>query len=228
MQTLTETTILVNLVTALLSAVLSIYVIRLWYKQENRLSTDLPLMFGITFVGQAVNNVMLALPLMGYVAATLLYFKLRALWLVLTIFPLLGVIVNIWMPKRQKHHNKILGLLMFYWLLVVGLSPTEEVVIRLHMPVILMLTIAMVVTFAIVWKTNRLKEVRSELIVLTFALGTVGQAIKAVLQLDFVTQVFTAIGTILIVIALVNPWYRRKNGSGKSTKADPEAPLQYA
>lgn len=228
MQTLTETTIAVNLLTALLSAVLSVYVIRLWYRQENRLSTDLPLMFGITFVGQAVNNVMLALPLMGFVAATLLYFKIRALWLVLTIFPLLGVVVNIWLPKHRRHHTRILALLMLYWILVAVLSPTEEIVIRLHMPVILMLTLAMVATFAIVYKTGRLKEVRSELIVITFALGTVGQAIKAVLQLDFMTQVFTAIGTVLIVIALVNPWYRGRTGKTNKREDQEDELVQYA
>lgn len=213
MQTTAEVTVYVNLVTAVLSAVLAGYVIRLWCHQENRLSTDLPLMFGITFVGQAVNNVMLALPLIGLVTASLLYFKIRALWIVLTVFPLLGVVVSIWLPRFRKHHNRILGVLMLYWILVVVLSTSEEMVIRLHMPVIFLLTIAMILTFTITWRTNRLKEVQSGLLVLTFVLGTIGQAVKAVLALDFVTQLFTAIGTILIVLALVNPWYSRSSAS---------------
>jgi hypothetical protein len=81
----------------------------------------------------------------------------------------------------------------------------------------------MIVTFAITWKTNRLKEIRSELLVLTFALGTAGQGVKAVLNLDFATQLFTAVGTILIVLALVNPWYH-ESAIGK-TKHESEREL---
>ena len=217
MQSITEITIFVNLITAVLSGILSAYVIRLWLRQENRLTTDLPLMFGITFTGQAVNNVLLALPLMGLVADNLLFFQIRALWVCTTIFPLLGVIVNIWLPRHRRHHNRILLALMLYWVAVVALNASEQMIIRLHMPVIIALTLAMVVTFAITWKTNRLKEIRSDLLVLTFLLGTVGQAIKAILGLDAVVQVFTAIGTILITLALVNPWY---HGSKKKSTSD--------
>jgi hypothetical protein len=222
LQTITEFTIFVNLTTAVLSAAMAGYVIRLWYRQENRLSTDLPLMFGIMFIGQAVNNVLLALPLAGIFPASLLYFKFRALWIVTTIFPLLGVVVNIWLPRYQHRHNRILGALLLYWILVVVLGPTEEVVMRLHLPVILLLTIAMIVTFSITWRTGRLKEVRSDLLVLTFALGTVGQAVRAILNLDAMTQIFTAIGTVLIVLALVNPWYDRSSRRGASQETELE------
>ncbi|RLI58303.1 MAG: hypothetical protein DRP09_00780 [Candidatus Thorarchaeota archaeon] len=210
MQTITDITITVNLTTAVLSAILSAYVIRLWYRQEHRLTTDLPLMFGITFMGQAVNNVLLALPLMGLVDDSIIFFQIRALWIVTTIFPLLGVVINIWLPRYERYHHRILGALAAYWVAVVLLNSSETMIIRLHMPVIIALTIAMIVTFSITWKTGRLQEIRSDLLVLTFALGTVGQGIKALFGLDSVVQIVTAIGTILITVALVNPWYHRR------------------
>jgi hypothetical protein len=228
MQTITEITIFVNLITAVLSGVLSAYVIRLWLHQENRLTTDLPLMFGITFTGQAINNVLLALPLMGLVENNLLFFQIRALWVCTTIFPLLGVIVNIWLPRQRKYHNRILLALMLYWVAVVALNASEQMIIRLHMPVIITLTLAMVVTFAITWKTNRLKEIRSDLLVLTFALGTIGQAIKAIYGLDYVVQIFTAIGTVLITLALINPWYHGAKRQEKSPDHEEEMVTNYA
>lgn len=216
MQNSVEIILIANLVTVILSTILSSYLIHFWFKQQNRMYTDLPLMFGITFFAQAVNNLMLALPNLGIVEASILYFRLRSLWITATVFPMIGVLVAIWLPRYQKYHVRMMALFVLYWISIALLIPTEEMIILFHMPLIILLTLGMVITFAITWKTKRLKEVRSELVVFSFGIGFIGQIVRTIPGLDIITQIITLIGTISIVLALVNPWKQRTH----RTKSD--------
>lgn len=211
MQIVIEMTTAANIATALVSAVLSIYLFSLWRRQENPLLTDLPLMFGITFLTQAVNNLILLLPALELIEASLELFRFRSIVIIGTAFPMLVVLITIWLPRTKRHHSKIIGLLAIYWVLVALLSPNDQIIMMLHLPVIAVLTIGMIITFSITWRTGRLKEVRSELIVLSFLLGLVGQAAKVPLMnmgLDVFSHLINALATILATLALANPWYR--------------------
>jgi hypothetical protein len=103
---------------------------------------------------------------------------------------------------------RILALLVVYWTLVAMLAPTEESIILLVMPIILTLTIGMIVTFLITWKTGRLKEIRSDLVVLSFIFGIASQVVAT--QIIF-NNTLTALATIVSTLGLTNPW-RREGG----------------
>ncbi len=212
MQIVIDMTTTANIATIIVSAVLSVYLFSLWRRQENPLLTDLPLMFGITFMTQAVNNLILILPAMNIIEASLILFRFRSLVIIGTAFPMLVVLVTIWLPRFKKHHSKIIGALAVYWTAVALLAPNDQVIMMMHLPVIAALTIGMIVTFSITWKTGRLKEVRSGLIVISFLFGLVGQAAKVPLMnmgLDVLGHLNIAIVTILATLGLANPWYRR-------------------
>jgi hypothetical protein len=213
MQIILEMTTVANIATAIFSVLICAYLFRLWYNQENRLYTDLPLMFGITFITQAFNNIILVLPTLGLVADTMELFRFRSIVIIGTAFPMLVVLITIWLPKLKRHHSKIIGLLAVYWVIVALTAPSDQVIMMMHLPVILALTIGMVITFSITWKTGRLKEVRSELIVFSFLIGLVGQALKVPLMnmgLDVLGHIINAVATISATVALANPWYRRE------------------
>ncbi|MHA1924811.1 MAG: CPBP family intramembrane glutamic endopeptidase [Candidatus Thorarchaeota archaeon] len=191
------------IVTISLSALMALFLFRIWLNQERRLNTDLPLMFGITFIAQAINNFIRMLPMIGVVEMTMELFRLRAGIIYGTSFPLLGVVLHIWFPKIRKYHARILALLTVYWMAGVLLGPTEQVIMILHMPIILVLTIGMLVTFLVTWRTGRLKEVRSDLMVLSFAIGIASQIVATVVLLN---NLLTSLATMIATLGLVNPW----------------------
>jgi hypothetical protein len=85
-------------------------------------------------------------------------------------------------------------------------------IMLLHLPVILTFMGGMVLTFAITWKTGRLKEVRSDLMVFSAVLSLIGQMSLVVLLsmgLAAVWSILTVVATLLATLALVNPWYNR-------------------
>ena len=210
MQFFPDLTIASNLVTIALSTIMAMYLISIWYKQERRLNTDLPLMFGITFVAQAVNNLIRILPTLGLVEASMMLFRIRSMVIIATAFPLLGVVLHIWLPRFRKQHMRILTLLVLYWTLVAMFAPTEESIILLVMPIILTLTIGMIVTFLITWKTGRLKEIRSDLVVLSFIFGIASQVVATQIILN---NTLTALATVVSTLGLTNPWRKESTPS---------------
>jgi hypothetical protein len=211
MQLTFDLTLLSGLAASVLAALMAVYLIYTWYRQENRLMTDLPLLFGIVFIAHATNQAVLLLSEYGYLAATLEVFKMRAVIVGAIAVPLVGVLLHIWLPRIQKHHIRIIGVVTLYWVLVLLLGPTQEIIMILHLPIIMFFMGGMVLTFAITWKTGRLKEVRSDLMVISSAFSFVGQTgmvTFVAIGLAFVPAVITGFATGLATLALVNPWYK--------------------
>ncbi len=211
MQLSYDFSLLPGLAASVLAAIMAVYLIVMWYRQENRLMTDLPLMFGIVFICHATNQAILLLSEYGYLAATLEVFKMRAVIVGGIAVPLVGVLLHIWLPRIRKHHLRIIGLVALYWAAVLILGPTQEFIMLLHLPIIIFFMGGMVLTFAITWKTGRLKEVRSDLMVISSAFSLVGQTgmvAFVAIGLAFVPAVITGFATGLATLALVNPWYR--------------------
>jgi hypothetical protein len=78
------------------------------------------------------------------------------------IVPVLGAILQIWTPSYQKYHTRTVLLLTVYWFSIALLGPSEPIIMILTIPILLIISIVMMITFIITWKTGRLKEVRSE------------------------------------------------------------------
>ncbi|MHA1926403.1 MAG: hypothetical protein ACW974_10855, partial [Candidatus Thorarchaeota archaeon] len=78
MQIVLDMAVYSNLAATILSVIVSLYLISMWKRQENRLYSDLPLVFGVSFLAQAVNTFMLAFSTMGLIEVTIEVFRVRA------------------------------------------------------------------------------------------------------------------------------------------------------
>jgi len=93
----------------------------------------------------------------------------------------------------------------------------------LLIPLLLIFSLGMLTTFGITWKTGRLKEVRSNLMMLSLAIGFISQALKLPLQslgLDWFIVSIAAMTAVIAAVALANPWYHRSLAGRISTKRD--------
>jgi len=214
MQEYTSLGLIFNTISFGLSVILAVFLFRLWYRQENRLLTDLPLMFGMVFIAQSLNTMMLMLPGTGLVQENFPFFQARSVAILFAAIPLLGSILHIWIPHLKKYHSRVILLLSAYWLSVAFFAVSKEIVILLHTPVLVGLMIVLIITFAITWRTHRLSEVRSDLMVLSILFTIVGQTFRVpllTLGLDYVAYSVNALSVVIATLALSNPWYRHES-----------------
>jgi hypothetical protein len=103
-----------------------------------------------------------------------------------------------------------------YWVAIALFGPTQDIIMMLHLPLIITFIGGMVLTFVITWRTGRLKEVRSDLMVISTLLSLVGQVSLVPLSTagqGFVSGAITVAATLLSTVALANPWYQREQAS---------------
>ncbi|MHA3964164.1 MAG: hypothetical protein AM325_011580 [Candidatus Thorarchaeota archaeon SMTZ1-45] len=213
MQIGTELVVISSITTVLISAVIGAYLGRKWLSQEVRLLTDLPLVFAIAFVSQSFNIMIVTLQHIGLLQTTMILFRIRSVAIGGSIIPILGAILQIWTPSIQKYHNRIVFLLGLYWVLIALLGSHEELIMILTIPVMIILGIMMMFTFIITWRTGRLKEVRSELMIISVLFGMASQILRVPLlstSLFYVPDVLLTISMVLTAIAFANPWYHRE------------------
>ena len=216
MQQGTELVVLSGVLTIILSSIMSVFLGRKWYKQEVRLMTDLPLVFAISGICQAVNSLILTLPNIGLLEPTLEIFRLRSMVIGGAIVPILGAILQIWTPSYRKYHTRTVILLTMYWFSIALLGPSEAIIMILTIPILLVISFTMMITFIITWKTGRLKEVRSELLIAAVLFMIASQ----ILRVPFMSTSLFYIPDLLIVatmfcmaIGIANPWYSRETKS---------------
>jgi hypothetical protein len=205
--------------TVVIAGTLSAYLGRKWLSQENRLMTDLPLVFAIAFIGQAFNIAIVTLQHSGILPTTMIFFRIRTIGIGGSIVPIFGAILQIWAPSIQRYHNRLVYLLTLYWLGIDFLVATETLIMSLLIPVLVVVGLIMMVTFIITWRTGRLKEVRSELMVLSVLFGLSSQVLRVPLlatSLFYVPDVLLMISMILTAVAFGNPWYN----IGKKTRPE--------
>ena len=220
MQISFEVTFLLSIAAIVISIVMSAYLFSLWYRQENRLLTDLPLVFGVAFLSYTFNMIIQTVTQASIVEASVTLFKLRTLSIGATILPLLAVLMDILLPRYKQHHRRVMVLVVTYWLGITLLGGTEELIMAFLIPIGIVVIIGLIITFTITWKTGRLKEVRSDLLVVTLLLLLVGQISKIPLVnigIGFIADLITASGTITVALALANPWYKRDSKSDEQT-----------
>lgn len=184
-----------------------------WLEQENKLYTDLPLMFGLSFISMSINLLILDLINIGFFEETLTLFKMRAFVILWSTLPMLGASLHIWMRRAQKTKVRIMLLMAVYWITVIIIGPTKEFIITLHVPILIGLMLILIVTFSITWKTGRLKEIRSDLLLFSMAIILIIQATRVNLMnagLDYVASILDAIAVIMAAVALINPWHKQK------------------
>ncbi len=193
----------------LFTSVLSAYLLRTWYLQENRLNTDLPLIFGVMFMGLIAVMGLQLLFRTGLVLETIEIFRIRALMVGVITLPMLVALLNIWLKRHEKHHTRIVVAVFSYWMVATFLGTSSGMIIGLVSPVMLLLGIAMMVTFAITWKTGRLQEIRSGVLVIGLGVTLSSQVMRVPFDsmgLGVLVDMVLAIGMIIITLALTNPW----------------------
>ena len=222
MQIGTDLVLLSSMATVVIAISLSGYLGRKWFSQKVRLLTDLPLVFAIAFLGQAFNIAIVTLQHIGILPATMIFFRIRTIGIGGSIIPIFGAILQIWAPSIQRYHNRLVYLLTLYWLGIDSLMPSETLIMSLLIPVLVVLGIMMMFTFIITWRTGRLKEVRSDLMVVSVLFGMASQILRVPLlatSLFYIPDVLLTISMVLTALAFANPWYHRE------TKSQSEVPV---
>ncbi len=193
----------------ILSVLLAAYLLRVWYRQEHRILTDLPLMFAITFVAQSTSLLILILPELGVVEMSLAVFKVRTLVICALVLPMLGVMLNIWLPRYERYHLRAMALFVVVWVVVTALADSETMIMTILIPLIIPVFIGILLTFLITWYTKRLREVRSDLMVASVLLAIANQATRVWLQengLISISYLTMLLSMLLTTLALTNPW----------------------
>ena len=213
MQIGSELVLISSSATIFISAVIGGYLGRKWFAQEVRLLTDLPLVFAIAFVSQAINITFVTLQHIGLLETAMVFFRIRTVAIGGSIIPIFGAILQIWTPSIQKYHNRLVYLLALYWLVVDFVGATEQLIMTLLIPVLLVLGILMMLTFIITWRTGRLKEVKSELMIVSVLFGMASQILRVPLlstSLFYIPDIVLTVSMVLTAIAFANPWYQRE------------------
>ncbi|MFW9849705.1 MAG: hypothetical protein ACFFF4_11210 [Candidatus Thorarchaeota archaeon] len=209
MQLVIELTFWSGILAGLLSIIGGIYLVHLWYRQSTRLLTDLPLVFAFSFILQGVNMFMLSSMNVGILPDTLEVFKMRTFVIGGSVFPFLTIIMHIWLSKYSKYFKHVIATLMVYWTIATLVGTSTSMIMVMVLPIMMVVMFGMIGTFAITYRTDRLKEVKSGLILIAMAFMAFSQLTKVALMamgLAFVADIATVIGTFLIVLAVANPW----------------------
>ncbi|TFG08096.1 hypothetical protein EU522_00110 [Candidatus Thorarchaeota archaeon] len=212
----TEIAFISSGLSTIVSTILATYLIQKWYHQKARLPFDLPLMFGVVFVASALSQLFKSATLIGFIPDTLEMFRLRTFVIAWVYIPWSLVLMRILWPSGEKWHIRLWGMLTAVSVGVSLFAPTQAIMQTYHTVWILIIIIGVIVTFSVTWKTGRLKEVRSELVVIASILAVisqVGQIIWAAAGLTWIGDVFTVFSVTLYTIALINPWYKREVAS---------------
>jgi hypothetical protein len=232
MQSGTEFVLLSNFVTILVSASVGLFLLRVWFHQSTRLITDLPLVFAITTISQACQTAVLALPTMGLIEPSMELFRLRSIIIGGSIIPLIGALLQIWAPRIQKYHNKILGVSTIYWISIALLGTSESIIMTLTIPLIIVAGLMMMVTFIITWRTGRLKEIRSEVMIAAIPFAMISQILRVPLMttsLFYIPDVLLALSLAITAFAFTNPWNKKSTSSRKTSELprELEASVEY-
>jgi MFS family permease len=167
----------------------------------------------------------LTLPNIGVIPHSLELFRVRSLIIGGSIIPIIGALLQIWAPRMQKYHNKIMLAIAIYWTLMALLGATESFIMITTIPMILIFGIVMIVTFTITWKTGRLKEVRSDLMVLSLFCGMGSQVLRVPLLttgLFFVPDIMLMMSMIVTALAIGNPWFKKEFNARETTSSHHE------
>ena len=212
MQTGSELVLMSTLATMVISVVVASYLIRTWYRQDNRLMTDLPLVFSIAMISNAINLVMIMLPIVGSFTPTMEYFRIRSMVICWSVIPILGLMFQIWLPSIKRHHNKMVLLFLGYWAIIAVFGSTQGFIMIMTIPLILASGIVIISTFAVTWKTGRLKEIRSDLLIFSTFFSMGSQVLRMQListSLFFVPDLLFMVSFVLIGVGIINPWYKK-------------------
>ncbi|MFW9808800.1 MAG: hypothetical protein ACFFE6_05385 [Candidatus Thorarchaeota archaeon] len=227
MQSGSDLVIISGLASIVISGTIGVYLFRLWRQQETRLMTDLPLVFAITTICQALQIFILTLPNIGLIPQSMELFRLRSLIIGGSVVPILGAILQIWAPRIQKYHNRIVLAVSAYWGLMALFGATESFIMITTIPIILIFGIVMAMTFGITWKTGRLKEVRSDLMMVSIICGMASQSLRVPLLgtiFFYLPDILLMLSMLFTALAFANPWYRREL---KASETD-EVPSEIA
>lgn len=92
-------------------------------------------------------------------------------------------------------------------------------------PLILVFGFVMMATFIITWKTGRLKEVRSDLMIVSIICGMASQILRVPLLASgffYVPDILLMLSMVFTAVAFGNPWYRKDIKTREATVSPSE------
>jgi len=213
LQIFSDVTFLISIFAGLSSALSGLYLLHLWRKQSTRIMTDLPLLFGAAFVGLGFNLIVMGAMNGSIIPDTFEIFRFRTLvFISASVVPLFFAVMHIWLSRYNRYFSRVLLAIVLYWSAVSLLGPSREIIMILLIPLMLVFIAGIAVTFSITWKTGRLKEVRSDFLVISSITMILSQIVKLALNgtgLEYLADLLSASGTFIAAVGLANPWYRR-------------------
>lgn len=133
---------------------------------------------------------------------------------------LLYTTLFIWDTRFKHRHPHILLVVGAYWSAVALLAPTAAIIMTLTIPILLAGFIGLLGTFIATWKTERLKEIRSDLLVVSILCLIATQVLKVPLAstgLSYLPDAVSAFGIFLAIIAFLIPRRLELNKKPDST-----------
>ncbi len=206
-----DVSLILSISAALFSVMISVYLLVLWLSYENRLLTDLPLLFGVSFAFQGANTLIQALVSAAIVPDSLDVLRMRAVVILFTVLPMFVAILAIWVHRYRHYHRRACAVFVVYWSAVVFLAPSPAILMGLLIPLMTAVIAALLLTFIVTWKTRRLQEIRSGVMAVGLVLIIASQALRVPLMelgLSYVAVFVNALATILAVGAFVIPRVR--------------------
>ncbi|MHA1770714.1 MAG: hypothetical protein ACTSYL_08820 [Candidatus Thorarchaeota archaeon] len=208
MQMPPDPTLTIGILAALISVFSAAYLIHIWYSFPNRLLTDLPLIFGVSLAFQGLNTLLQTLVLAGVFPNTLDFLRLRAVVIGFLVFPILPGLLNIWAFKYKQYHLRIIGAVVIYWYTILLFAPTAQILMAFLIPVMIGIMLGFIGTFAVTWRTGRLKEVRSDFMLVSLLIILASQMLRVPLYsigMSVLSDVMNAVGTIIAALAFIIP-----------------------
>jgi hypothetical protein len=152
-------------------------------------------------------------------------FRIRSIIIGGSVIPVIGALLQIWAPRIQRFHNRILLSVTVYWGVMALFGATESFIMMMTIPIILVFGVVMAMTFAVTWKTGRLKEVRSDLMMVSIICGMASQSLRVSLlntMFFYIPDILLMLSMFFTALAFGNPWYRKADKERETSSSPSE------
>ncbi|MFX1492257.1 MAG: hypothetical protein ACFFBU_08335 [Promethearchaeota archaeon] len=172
-----------------------------WSRAERRFYTDIPFLFALGFfilAGAESVDVLIHSGLLP--PFDLFTYKIRAAFTAISLGFFLYPTLLIWISERRRTRNLIPIIYIISVLLIILVSPTEQLLRLLLIPFMLVVYIGFTVSFFLAWMWKRLTEVHGLLISIGGTVTILGQILKVFIPptLVWISEVVEILGLIIL------------------------------
>lgn len=192
---------ILELVKVIILFALGLLLLIRWGRAERRFYTDIPFLFALGFfilAGAESVDVLIHSGLLP--PFDLFTYKIRAAFTAISLGFFLYPTLLIWISERRRTRNLIPIIYIISVLLIILVSPTEQLLRLLLIPFMLVVYIGFTVSFFLAWMWKRLTEVHGLLISIGGTVTILGQILKVFIPptLVWISEVVEIFGLIIL------------------------------